>query len=282
MSIKTLNLFFSYFPKNKKMILHDLNVEITENSFTAVLGKTGSGKSTFIQTLNGLLLPTSGEVHVNDYVITSNKKKNKNIKDVRKHVGVVFQFPEYQLFEETVIKDVAFGPKNFGCSEEESINRAKKALSLVSLGEKFYERSPFELSGGEKRKVALAGILAIEPEVIIFDEPTAGLDNKSTDELMNLLLTLKENGKTIVIVSHDMNIVYEYADNTLVFEDGHLVFSGSPEDLFFNSDAKNILELPNVVKCINYYKNKHPNFDYKNIKNVKDLLTKIKGGVSRE
>ncbi|MDD3099220.1 MAG: ATP-binding cassette domain-containing protein, partial [Bacilli bacterium] len=178
MPIKYENVSFTYNAKTpfSYEALSDVSLDIIDGSFTAIVGKTGCGKSTLIQQLNGLLVPTSGEVIINDYVVAkSRKRRTKKIKELRKLVGLVFQFPEYQLFEETVEKDVAFGPKNFGASNEGALKSAHEALRLVGLDESFYKRSPFDLSGGERRRVAIAGILALNPNILVLDEPTAGL-----------------------------------------------------------------------------------------------------------
>ena len=195
MSIKIKNVSFSYMVKtpNEVKALDDVSFEIEKGSITAIIGHTGSGKSTLIQTLNALILPSSGEIEVDDFVITPNRKKNKNIKELRKHIASIFQFPEYQLFEENVEKDVAFGLKNYGFKENEAIEKAHEALKLVGLDESFYKRSPFELSGGEKRRVAIAGILILDPDILILDEPTAGLDPSGTKIILeSLFLNLWE------------------------------------------------------------------------------------------
>lgn len=201
--------------------LQETTLTIEEGKFYAIIGETGSGKSTLVQHLNALLIPTSGEVHVDEFVVTSDKKKNKNLKQLRKKVGLVFQFPEYQLFEETILKDVCFGPLNFGLSEEEATKKAKEVLGIVGMDESYLERSPFDLSGGQKRRVAIAGILAADPDVLVLDEPTAGLDPQGALEMMQLFQTLnKEHKKTIIMVTHDMEHVLNYAQQVLVLKDG--------------------------------------------------------------
>lgn len=203
---------------------------------TAIIGETGSGKSTLVQHLNALLLPDEGTVHILDRDIVAGEK-TKNLKSLRGEVGLVFQFPEYQLFEETVIKDVAFGPKNFGCSEEECIERARKALNLVGLSSDYYERSPLELSGGQKRRVAIAGILAMDPKVLVLDEPTAGLDPAGTKMMMQLFNRLnKEGHKTVLIVTHDMEQVFQYCDDVVIVADGNIRVHTSAKEFFENSD----------------------------------------------
>lgn len=211
--------------------LFDINLTIKEGSYTAFIGHTGSGKSTIMQLLNGLNVPTEGAVIVDDIKITANSK-NKEVKPVRKKVGLVFQFPESQLFEETVLKDVAFGPQNFGVSIEEAEQLAREKLAMVGIHEEFFEKNPFELSGGQMRRVAIAGILAMEPEVLVLDEPTAGLDPKGRRELMTLFKELHQNGMTIVLVTHLMDDVANYADYVNVLEGGKLVRSGYPKEVF--------------------------------------------------
>lgn len=211
--------------------LFDINLTIKEGSYTAFIGHTGSGKSTIMQLLNGLNIPTEGAVIVNDIKIKANSK-NKEIKPVRKKVGLVFQFPESQLFEETVLKDVAFGPQNFGVSIGEAEQLAREKLAMVGIHEEFFEKNPFELSGGQMRRVAIAGILAMEPEILVLDEPTAGLDPKGRRELMTLFKELHQNGMTIVLVTHLMDDVANYADYVNVLEGGKLVRSGYPKEVF--------------------------------------------------
>ncbi len=235
MPIKYENVSFTYNAKTpfSYEALSDVSLEIKDGSFTAIVGKTGCGKSTLIQQLNGLLIPTSGEVIINDYVVAkSRKRRTKKIKELRKLVGIVFQFPEYQLFEETVEKDVAFGPKNFGLNNEEALKNAHEALALVGLDESFYKRSPFDLSGGERRRVAIAGILALKPNILVLDEPTAGLDPRGAREMMKLFKGLHEKGTTVILVTHDMNIVLEYSDTVIVMEDGEVREIKNPLELF--------------------------------------------------
>ena len=211
--------------------LFNINLSITEGSYTAFIGHTGSGKSTIMQLLNGLNVPTKGCVLVDDVKITADSK-NKEIKSVRKKVGLVFQFPESQLFEETVLKDVAFGPQNFGVSKEEAEDIARDKLAMVGIGQEFFDKNPFELSGGQMRRVAIAGILAMEPDILVLDEPTAGLGAKGRRELMTLFKTLHQNGMTIVLVTHLMDDVANYADHVNILEGGHLVRSGHPKTIF--------------------------------------------------
>ena len=211
--------------------LLDVSLTIEDGSYTALIGHTGSGKSTILQLLNGLLVPSQGSVRVFDTLITSTSK-NKDIRQIRKQVGLVFQFAENQIFEETVLKDVAFGPQNFGVSEEDSEQIAREKLALVGIDESLLNRSPFELSGGQMRRVAIAGILAMEPAVLVLDEPTAGLDPLGRKELMNLFRKLHQSGMTIVLVTHLMDDVAEYANQVYVMEKGRLVKGGKPSDIF--------------------------------------------------
>ena len=211
--------------------LSDVSLKIEDGSYTALIGHTGSGKSTILQLLNGLLVPSQGSVRVFDTLITSTSK-NKDIRQIRKQVGLVFQFAENQIFEETVLKDVAFGPQNFGVSEEDAKKIAREKLALVGIDESLFDRSPFELSGGQMRRVAIAGILAMEPAILVLDEPTAGLDPLGRKELMNLFKKLHQSGMTIVLVTHLMDDVAEYANQVYVMEKGRLVKGGKPSDVF--------------------------------------------------
>lgn len=211
--------------------LSDVSLTIEDGSYTALIGHTGSGKSTILQLLNGLSVPSQGSVRVFDTLITSTSK-NKDIRQIRKQVGLVFQFAENQIFEETVLKDVAFGPQNFGVSEEDAEQIAREKLALVGIDESLYNRSPFELSGGQMRRVAIAGILAMEPAILVLDEPTAGLDPLGRKELMNLFKKLHQSGMTIVLVTHLMDDVAEYANQVYVMEKGRLVKGGKPSDVF--------------------------------------------------
>ena len=211
--------------------LLDVSLMIEDGSYTALIGHTGSGKSTILQLLNGLLVPSQGSVRVFDTLITSTSK-NKDIRQIRKQVGLVFQFAENQIFEETVLKDVAFGPQNFGVSEEDAEQIAREKLAMVGIDESLFDRSPFELSGGQMRRVAIAGILAMEPAILVLDEPTAGLDPLGRKELMNLFKKLHQSGMTIVLVTHLMDDVAEYANQVYVMEKGRLVKGGKPSDVF--------------------------------------------------
>lgn len=229
--------------------LFGVDLEIVDGSYTALIGHTGSGKSTILQLLNGLNIPTSGNVIVDDMVINATSDK-KGIKQVRKKVGLVFQFPESQVFDETVLKDVAFGPQNFGISQEEAEKIAREKLALVGISEELFERSPFELSGGQMRRVAIAGILAMEPNVLVLDEPTAGLDPAGRQELIDIFKQLHANGMTIVLVTHLMDDVANYADWVYVMEKGKLIRSGKPRDIFQEVEFLETIKLgvPKITK----------------------------------
>lgn len=220
--------------------LHDVSFSVNDGSYVAIIGHTGSGKSTILQHLNALLKPTEGIVELGDKTIDSTTG-NKDLKPLRKKVGIVFQFPEAQLFEETVEKDIAFGPKNFGVSEDEALKIASEVIHTVGLPEDVLKKSPFDLSGGQMRRVAIAGVLAMKPEVLVLDEPTAGLDPKGRLEMMEMFYKLnKEQNMTIVLVTHQMNDVSDYADHVVVIESGKVVKEGSPKEVF--ADASWLLE----------------------------------------
>ena len=278
MAIKINNLSFVYMKKtpNETKAIDNISLEIPEGKVTAIIGHTGSGKSTLIQTFNGLLTPSSGTVEIDDFVLTNNPKKNKRIKELRKKVSIVFQFPEYQLFEETVEKDVAFGLKNYGYKEEEAIKEAHNALTVVGLDESFYKRSPFELSGGEKRRVAIAGIIALNPEILILDEPTAGLDPEGSKIILNLVNKLNEEGKTIIIVTHDMNIVLNNSDHVIVMNNGKIAFEGTPNKLFASDVSNYSIDIPRLFEFCLLLKEHNVNIDIDNIKNVDDLINQLK------
>ncbi|WP_449538500.1 energy-coupling factor ABC transporter ATP-binding protein [Ferdinandcohnia sp. Marseille-Q9671] len=234
----------------ERLALYDVNASIQSGSYVAIIGHTGSGKSTILQHLNGLLQPTSGSITIGDRTISS-KQKEKNLKPIRKKVGVVFQFPEHQLFEETVEKDICFGPLNFGVSIDEAKNRARQAIDMVGLSHEYLSKSPFDLSGGQMRRVAIAGILAMNPEVLVLDEPTAGLDPRGRFEIMEMFYKLhKERGLTTILVTHSMEDASRYADQILVMEKGTIKFQGSPVEIFSNPEkVMNLgLDVPEAVR----------------------------------
>ncbi|MCR5462777.1 MAG: energy-coupling factor transporter ATPase [bacterium] len=237
--------------------MQDIDLTIDGKSeFVAVCGHTGSGKSTLIQHMNALLFPTSGTLEIFDRVIK--KKRNRKLNEIRKRVGLVFQFPEYQLFDETVLKDVMFGPINFGLKKEEAKEKAINALKMVGFEENLYEQSPFKLSGGQMKKASIAGILALEPDIIVLDEPTRGLDPKSSLEVMELFDDIhKKYDKTIVVITHDMDIVAKYAKRVVVLNDGKKVYDGKKEDLFIDPNFNTFhLDYPSSMKLVMDLKNK--------------------------
>ncbi|MBP3906573.1 MAG: energy-coupling factor transporter ATPase [Peptostreptococcaceae bacterium] len=252
MSIIVENLTHIY---NKDMpfaskALDNVSLEIKDNDFVGLIGHTGSGKSTLIQHLNGILKPSSGKILINGFDITA---KDLNLTEIRKRVGVVFQYPEYQLFEETVEKDIAFGPHNLGLDDEEVSNRVKISMDAVGLKyDEFKDKSPFELSGGQKRRVAIAGVIAMEPEVLILDEPTAGLDPSGRDEIFNLIKQLhKEKNMTVILSSHSMDDMAKLAKTIIVMNNGKIEFMGSPREIFKNNSSrlKDIgLDIPQVLE----------------------------------
>ncbi|MDK7376200.1 energy-coupling factor transporter ATPase [Peptoniphilus harei] len=219
----------------EKKAVDDISLKIEENEFIGLIGHTGSGKSTFIQHLNGLLKPSSGEIIIDG---TRVDKSGSNLTDLRKKVGLVFQYPEYQLFEETIERDIAFGPRNLDISEEEVQERVKASMESVGLDyETYKDKSPFELSGGLKRRVAIAGVLAMEPKVLILDEPTAGLDPRGRDEILSEIKSIHENRKiTVILVSHSMEDVARIAERIIVFDKGKVFLDGEPREIFRNED----------------------------------------------
>ena len=278
MQIKIDKLSYKYLVKtpNEVEALHEVSLDIPEGKITSIIGHTGSGKSTLIQTLNGLLIPHSGEVRVGDYVVTSKKKKNKKIKELRKSLAIVFQFPEYQLFEETVEKDVAFGLRNYGYKEAEAIKLAHKALEEVGIDKSFYKRSPFELSGGEKRRVAIAGIIALNPDILVLDEPTAGLDPLGSKIILNLVDKFNKEGKTIILVTHDMDIVLNYSDHVVVLNDGRIAFEGTPSELFSGDISKYSIDVPQLFKFAKLLEAKGVKLDISKIRTLDDLISELK------
>ncbi len=282
MPIEFQNVSYVYNRKSpfEYAALRNVDLIIPDHKFVALVGRTGSGKSTLVSHINALLRPSEGQVKINDFLLEKkNRLKGKDIKELRKHVGLVFQFPEYQLFEETVEKDVAFGPKNFGAKGEEAISLAHEALQRVGLDESFYDRSPFELSGGEKRKVAIAGVLAMKPEVLIVDEPTAGLDPAASEEMMELFKAIQKEGVTLILVTHDMNIVSKYADLVVVMEDGKVAKIATPKELFSSSLDAYSLELPLLYRFVNELKERGFQINEDEVKDTKDLARCIKRGL---
>ncbi|SCG84072.1 cobalt transporter ATP-binding subunit [Proteiniborus sp. DW1] len=259
MSIKIENLTFIYNENTpfESKALDNINLEINEGEFVGLIGHTGSGKSTLIQHLNGLIKPTSGKITIGDVDITS---KGVSLKAIRQKVGLVFQYPEHQLFEETVYKDIAFGPINLGLPQEEVDRRVKEAMELVGLDfEAVSERSPFELSGGQKRRVAIAGVLAMKPEVLVLDEPTAGLDPKGRDDILGQIQNLYEKNKmTIILVSHSMEDIARLVNKIIVMHKSKVAMVGSPREVFRRADELEGLGLgaPQITYFMKAFKNK--------------------------
>ena len=259
MSIKIENLTYVYMPKTpfEKKALDNVNLEIEDGEFLAVIGHTGSGKSTLIQHLNGLLKPASGKIYVDGTYITD---KDTKLVDIRKKVGLVFQYPEYQLFEETIAKDIAYGPSNLELNEDEILKRVKKSMEMVGLNyEEYKDISPFELSGGQKRRVAIAGVIAMEPKVLILDEPTAGLDPAGRDDILEQIKLLHEKyNMTIILVSHSMEDVGKLAEKIIVMNDGHIELQGKPKEVFKEIDTleKIGLAVPQVTYLMREFKKK--------------------------
>ncbi|WP_404457078.1 energy-coupling factor ABC transporter ATP-binding protein [Oceanobacillus kapialis] len=238
--------------------IDDLSFQIPSGSFVAVIGHTGSGKSTLIQHLNGLVMPSRGEVTIGDFHLKA-KDKPKNIRELRSKVGVVFQYPEHQLFEETVAKDIAFGPENFGVEKAVIQERINKILPAVGLPEDILDRSPFDLSGGQMRRVAIAGVIAVQPEVLVLDEPTAGLDPRGQKEIMDMFHELhKKQGLTTVLVTHSMEDALKYADHVIILNKGKKYMEGSPVEVFTQKDAlHNVqLDVPESVAFLSKFEEK--------------------------
>ena len=280
MSVRLENVSYIYAPKTpgENQALFDVSLDIPDHIFMALIGETGSGKSTLVQHLNGLLFPTAGTIEVGNFKIIGGQKKYKGIKNLRQYCGLVFQFPEYQLFEETVIKDVSFGPKNFGSSEEDALKNAQEALTAVGLDESYYERSPFELSGGEKRRVAIAGIISLKPQILVLDEPTAGLDPQGEKEMLALFEKIYEQGTSIVLVTHNMDIVLRYAMKAVVMSHGKIVREATPLDLFQDMDfLKTVaIEPPYIFKvALTLIENGLP-LNLANIRDVESLAKEIR------
>lgn len=268
--------------------IEDLSFHIPSGSFVAVIGHTGSGKSTLIQHLNGLVIPSEGEVTVGDFHLTQGKKP-ESMKELRSKVGVVFQYPEHQLFEETVEKDIAFGPANFGVPEEEIKKRIQDIIPAVGLPEELLERSPFDLSGGQMRRVAIAGVLAVKPEVLVLDEPTAGLDPRGQKDIMDMFYNLhKEQGLTTVLVTHSMEDAVKYADHVIIMNKGTRYMEGKPEEVFTQKEALNKVQLdvPEIVQFLNLFEAKFGKqipFERQSIEEIAHMIQDIvKGAAAHE
>lgn len=289
MQISLKNISYTYNEKTpfEKKVLKDINLDIKSGSYIVIVGKTGSGKSTLIEHINGLLVPTKGEVEVEHTLIKAPRTKKerrelaKNLRELRKDVAVLFQFSEQQLFETSVLKDIIFAPLNYGVSEEKAIKKAKELIKLIGLDESYLEKSPFELSGGEMRKIALCGVLALEPKVLILDEPTVALDYKSRKEIMTMVKKLqKEKNMTIVLVTHNMDYVLEYGDKVYVLNSGEISFSGETKELFSSKELleENSLEVPEIIKFYEELRENNVKLDIFP-KNYEELITGIKNKI---
>ncbi len=270
MKIRFDNVSFKY-NKKDKYALENINLEFNKSEIVFVMGHTGSGKSTLVQHMNALITPTSGSVTLNlndkEFVLDKDNKEKK-LNELRKEVGLVFQFSEYQLFETTVLKDVMFGPYNFYKDEKKAKELAIKALNVVGIDENYYERSPFELSGGEKRKVAIAGVLASNPSALIMDEPTSSLDPASTRETMSLIRKIKDEGKLVIVISHDSDLCYEYADRVIIMNNGKIEKDSSVDEAFNN---KEILENASLLEPFVCKVKRIMNINNDNIRTISDL-----------
>ncbi|SDN14319.1 energy-coupling factor ABC transporter ATP-binding protein [Sediminibacillus halophilus] len=288
MEISFKQVSYTYQPNTpfEHRAINDLSMDISSGSFTAIIGHTGSGKSTLIQHLNGLLRPSSGKVNIGSYQLHA-EAKLKGIKELRSKVGIVFQYPEHQLFEETVFKDIAFGPSNFGVDREEVGGRVDQALQAVQLPEELLDRSPFELSGGQMRRVAIAGVLAVQPELLVLDEPTAGLDPKGQKEMMNMFHQLhKQKGLTTILVTHSMEDALAYADHVIILNKGEKYLEGKPEDVFTRQqDLQKVqLDVPEVIQFITNVKDRFQvdlSYHGQTIKELAEELAAIVKGENR-
>ena len=278
MSIEVKDLTYTYSPGTPyaSTALKRISITINEGDFLGIIGKTGSGKSTFIQHLNALIKLQSGSIKVCDIDLTV---KKPDLKRLRGTVGMVMQYPEYQLFDETVEKDVSFGPKNLGLSEEEIKGRVREAIGLVGLSyEEVKDRSPFELSGGQKRRIAIAGVIAMKPEILILDEPTAGLDPRGKKEILALIKKLKEkSSKTVIIISHDMDAVAENCDRVALFSEGEIAAEGSPREIFYNDEllTETAMDVPAVVRVVKSLAARGVNLDSRPVKR-EELIEAVK------
>jgi energy-coupling factor transport system ATP-binding protein len=265
------------------LALHDVNISMEPGTYTAIIGHTGSGKSTLLQHLNALLKPTTGRVFIGDRTIEAGRKE-KALRPIRQKVGIVFQFPEHQLFDETVEKDICFGPMNFGVSEIDAKKLARKAIAQVGLNEEVLEKSPFDLSGGQMRRVAIAGVLAMEPEVLVLDEPTAGLDPRGRKEIMDMFYDLhKARGISTILVTHSMEDAAKYADDIIIMHKGTVFKKGTPQEIF--SEPEQLMELgldvPDTVRFqLKLQKELGVRFDHPCL-NIGDLAIEIDKAMKR-
>lgn len=284
MPITLKNVNYTYNPNTPlaHIALTDVNLTIKDNKVTALIGHTGSGKSTLLQLFDGLLKPTTGEVRVNNYVLTS-QTKNKGLKNLRKEVGIVFQSPENQLFAETVLKDVMFGPQNFGYSVEEAESAARKWLKKVGISEELFNRSPFDLSGGQMRRVAIAGVLAYEPKILCLDEPAAGLDPSGKEEILSIFRDYQQQGHGVIIVSHDMNDVANFADEVVVMDKGKVAKQDTIRNIFSDPSwlQKHHLNEPESISFSLKLRQRGLNISPAiNVKTLADEIIKNRGAIN--
>lgn len=291
LKLTDVTYYYDYRSPLRHLALNGVSLEVKEGSFICLTGRTGSGKSTLVQHFDGLLVPTFGKVEFpGGYVLDmsprydrkgnrkpARKKKLKAWKSIRRDVGIVFQFPEDQLFKRKVIDDVMVGPKNFGSEEKEARERAERALSAVGLDSSFYERSPFELSGGEKRRAAIAGVLAFQPRVLIMDEPTAGLDPEGASEIASILRSYREQGNTVIVITHDMDLAYSLAERVIVMDQGKILLDGKPWDVFSDGDAVHRAGLlpPKAFVYARYLRSQGLDFDVEKARDAAGLAGEI-------
>lgn len=275
-SVKHLNYIYNPGMPGETVALNDVSFDVADGTILGIIGHTGSGKSTLLQHLNGLIKPTSGDVYIDGECITDGKVK---LTDIRRKVGLVFQYPEYQLFEETVAKDVAFGPKNLGCDEEEQVERVRKAVGLVGLNyEEIKDMSPFELSGGMKRRVAIAGVIAMDPKILILDEPTAGLDPSAHREILSMVRRIHEEmGIILIFVSHNMADIAEMSDRVMVMSEGKVALEGTPAEVFSQGERLSEMGLgvPPAKEIIDLIKSRDPGF-FSDALSINDAARDIK------
>lgn len=285
MDITFENVSYTYQEKTPfaHRALEDISFHIPSGSFVAIVGHTGSGKSTLLQHINGLLTPTTGHIQIGDFKLTPDKKVN-NMKELRSQVGVVFQYPEHQLFEETVEKDIAFGPENFGVSSEDIKKRISQVLPEVGLTTDFLKRSPFELSGGQMRRVAIAGVLAVQPKILVLDEPTAGLDPRGQTEMMQMFYRLhKEQSLTTVLVTHHMEHALRYADHVIILNKGKVYLEGHPIEVFTERNIlqKVKLDVPEVMQFLQQFSEKFTqqiNYDHQSLRKIAQQIKSVISG----
>jgi len=288
--IEHLKIVFEEYTENETLVLQDFSYKFKKNKIYFIIGNSGAGKTTLVTTFNGLLKSKYGKIRVGTNIIDSKKRKIKNFKQLRKTVGMVFQFPEYQLFKDTVQKDIMFGPVNLGVDKKHAQQLASKYLNEMGLDDSFLQRSPFGLSGGQKRRVAIAGILAIEPDVLVFDEPTAGLDPAGEIEMINIIKNLKKQGRTIFVITHVMDQVLEIGDEVLVLGDHKILKSGTPYEIFTDKDLLNStsLNLPQVIEVIQQLVNKDKRYqklyeyEPRNVNELAIAIKKINAEINQE